>query len=243
EAHHSINVFKIPQGIDEIRANSENLTSNDIHNRGDNVEVFDEEIGYFEITGFANESADLTGLESQIDPILALISERKNSDILVKCVGHATTPGTEAFNETLGTERGVAVADYIFERTADMALDEFGTQVESVGEAGATEDVAFRRVDVHVIERAVYNVAAHEAGHWIGLGDEYEDIAEGRLTGDLPTHWDRVARQLGPDAADLLVSGFTDSIMSNTDNVLPGHYVTFIYGIEQATGVEWTIKE
>jgi hypothetical protein len=80
-------------------------------------------------------------------------------------------------------------------------------------------------------------VAAHEAGHMFGLGDEYTNPFGG--TGQAPGS--AVDGQLGP-AQNLpgSVSENNDSIMSVGNAVKPQHYATFLEALKHVTGMqEW----
>ncbi|HXO76519.1 MAG TPA: hypothetical protein VN824_14800, partial [Puia sp.] len=88
------------------------------------------------------------------------------------------------------------------------------------------------------------NVAAHEFGHMIGLGDEYVDEkpdvpgARAKFFGDKPTHYDPVKDLVGQDAADELKIQNTDNIMSRGNTVQRGHYVFFVAALDAMTRPE-----
>ena len=80
-------------------------------------------------------------------------------------------------------------------------------------------------------------VAAHEAGHMFGLGDEYTAPFSG-TGGDLgtPVDGDLGAQQGLPGA----VHENSDTIMSVGDAVRPQHYATFLEALKAVTAMpEW----
>jgi hypothetical protein len=90
------------------------------------------------------------------------------------------------------------------------------------------------------------NVAAHEAGHMFGLGDEYVDErppAGGvpKFAGDRPTHADDVGSLVDEGAAGELVVQNSGSMMSMGGDVKRGHYVYFVEAINQLTGKTWKV--
>jgi hypothetical protein len=124
----------------------------------------------------------------------------------------------------------------------------------SRGEIHATTDPNFRRVDIQVDSRirsnstTTQNVAAHEAGHMLGLGDEYiEEVPEEagatpRFVADKPTHYGAVETLLGTETADDLLVQNSGSIMSHGSEVKRGHYVSFLAAINRMTGKTWTVE-
>jgi hypothetical protein len=92
-----------------------------------------------------------------------------------------------------------------------------------------------------------HNVAAHEAGHMFGLGDEYveeappKDVAD-KFAGDKPRHYDDVENLMGTEAADELRISDSTSIMSQGGDVKRGHYVYFLEALNQLTGKRWSVE-
>ena len=82
------------------------------------------------------------------------------------------------------------------------------------------------------------DVAAHEAGHMLGLGDEYVDTDpdKRRFPGDEPSHYEDVQDDIGYNEADELLAINSDSIMSAGSTVRPGHYVYFLRVLREMTG-------
>jgi hypothetical protein len=78
-------------------------------------------------------------------------------------------------------------------------------------------------------------IAAHEAGHMFGLGDEYDSAFGGGATGTA------VDSTLGPNQGlPGAVTENTDSMMSLGNVVRPQHYATFLEGLKHVTGMqEW----
>jgi hypothetical protein len=81
--------------------------------------------------------------------------------------------------------------------------------------------------------------AVHEAGHMLGLGDEYIDTAVGHTAGKEASHSKLVEKQLGYK----VVYGDTESIMSGGEKVLEQHSVTFREALEAVSGItEWSLQ-
>jgi hypothetical protein len=75
--------------------------------------------------------------------------------------------------------------------------------------------------------------AVHEAGHMLGLGDEYSKACRGR-----PKHSHLAQGALGKGVP----CGNKGSIMSTGTRVKPEHGVTFWKALEKATGLKWGYK-
>jgi outer membrane protein OmpA-like peptidoglycan-associated protein len=161
--------------------------------------------------------------------------------------GRASRSGSRRHNEQLGMERAEAVKQAI--NTA-AGWGDIGT-TSSVGSENASTDQAFQRVDVVVNTSATrqvqQNVAAHEAGHMFGLGDEYIDEtpsggAVPKFLGDKPTHYGDVEALVGTDAANEGLVQNSASMMSTGGTVQKGHYVYFLQALNQMTGKNWTVE-
>ncbi|HVM00036.1 MAG TPA: hypothetical protein VM324_12155 [Egibacteraceae bacterium] len=167
-------------------------------------------------------------------------------DISVGVTGRATSPGSQRYNRDLGMRRASAVQDRLMDDLGLSMAIGIGT-----GETNASDDPKFRRVDVAATvgeEREVaQNVAAHEAGHMFGLGDEYVDErpptgAVPKFAGDEPTHAGDIRATLGDEAADALLVQNGPSIMSQGSEVRPGHYVPFLQALNRVTSKTWSLE-
>jgi hypothetical protein len=80
-------------------------------------------------------------------------------------------------------------------------------------------------------------IAAHEAGHMFGLGDEYTLP----ITGTGKARGTAIDANLGPDQGlPGAVAENSDSIMSVGNAVKPQHYATFLEALKHVTGMsEW----
>lgn len=162
--------------------------------------------------------------------------------------GRASSSGSRGFNKQLGLRRAETVKQRM---AADMGWSS-GMRVVSAGEEHATDDEAFQRVDISVRDKnrtnVTQNVAAHEAGHMFGLGDEYVEEAPGpdggvpKFFGDEPEHYGDVQTHLGTDTANELLVQDSGSMMSSGGQVKRGHYVYFLEAIKQMTGKNWTVE-
>jgi outer membrane protein OmpA-like peptidoglycan-associated protein len=160
--------------------------------------------------------------------------------------GRASSPGPIAHNQRLGMDRANAVSDRV--------MDDLGLSMaiaHSVGETHASADPSFQRVDASVAKgtgvEVHQNVAAHEAGHMFGLGDEYvEEVPPKDVTakfeGDRPSHDADVRTTMGDEAADELLVQNSGSMMSSGSEVKPGHYVYFLQALNSVTGHSWRVE-
>jgi outer membrane protein OmpA-like peptidoglycan-associated protein len=258
EAHNKVTAQKIPTGAPRFRSFVQGDTS--VLDRLDPTEAETNDVDerVWHIQPFDDNSADVAPVQGQLDdfvrefdalpPTGTPADEQAFSEqYVLRMVGRATSPGTRQHNRGLGQRRADAVDEYIFNHTSRTS---FTTRSTSEGETGTTTDVNFRGVDVYLTRRdgATQNVAAHEAGHMFGLGDEYEDTeatddaGRGRFTGDAPRHDADVQQALGPDAPPNLEVRNSESMMAVGSNVGPEHYTPFILQLESLTGLDWTIR-
>lgn len=254
-AHNKVTALKIPRGAPRFRSVVQGDTSTlDIRDPSETEEntvtkpEFVRQVAPFEL-GRAELTPELTGqLDAIIGELRTLQEPGKQQhglgeDLPTVFRGRASTPGTRTANKKLATERAKNAEAYV---EAKMGWASQG-QARGAGEENATDEARFQRVDVEVVNLAGgsapvrQNVAAHEAGHMFGLGDEYQDLEEHRLTGDRPSHFGDVESELGTDAANDLLAGDSGSIMSVGGRVEPGHYVPFLQALERSTGRQWTI--
>lgn len=164
----------------------------------------------------------------------------------LKLVGRASSQGNKEYNRKLSNRR----AESVLKALGPPARLCFST-TEAAGEEEATEGAEFRRVNVGVFlsnsakaKKANQNLAAHEFGHMIGLGDEYvEPIPEipntrKKFFGDNPTHYDAVKDLIDEEAANELLIQDSTNIMSKGNEVKRGHYVMFVAAIDFMTRPE-----
>ncbi|NJN87093.1 MAG: OmpA family protein [Leptolyngbyaceae cyanobacterium SL_7_1] len=160
--------------------------------------------------------------------------------------GRASSQGSKAYNKKLSERRMMAVGK-ILDALPGFCL----SFLVAAGEEEATEDAEFRRVSVGVFlensrqpKETTQNLAAHEFGHMIGLGDEYVETApkipgsSARFLGDKPSHYDAVKSLIDQAAADELIVQSSANIMSLGNEVKRGHYVFFVAAIDVMTRPE-----
>jgi outer membrane protein OmpA-like peptidoglycan-associated protein len=160
-------------------------------------------------------------------------------------VGRASSQGSADYNKKLSERRMKSV---LKELDAPGIGSSF---IDAEGEVEATESADFRRVNVGVFisndnkeTTTKQNMAAHEFGHMIGLGDEYiekkPDIPNTRVKffGDNPTHTDIVKEAVDEDAANELLIQNSKSIMSQGNEVKRGHYAFFVGALDVMTRPE-----
>ena len=91
---------------------------------------------------------------------------------------------------------------------------------------------------------ATQDVAAHEFGHMIGLGDEYVDTApkvpgaRAKFFGDKPTHFDLAKAAVDDAAANESIIQDSDNIMAKGNEVKREHYAFFAAAIDVMTRPE-----
>ena len=257
-AHNKVTALKIPRGAPRFRSFVKGDASTlDIRDPSETEEhevtkpEFVRQVAPFELGHADLTSGTTTGqLDTIIGELRTLQEPGKQQfglgeDLPTVFRGRASTPGTRRANQKLATERAKNAEAYV---VAQMGWAPQG-QARGAGEENATDEPRFQRVDVEVINLAGahapvrQNAAAHEAGHMFGLGDEYQDLKEHRLTGDKPSHYGDVEAELGTDAADDLLAGDSGSMMSVGGRVEPGHYVPFLRALETVTAKQWTIPK
>ena len=152
---------------------------------------------------------------------------------IIDLVGHASNPGADKYNQKLSENRAEAVKAHFVGGGAAAAHT---ITASGVGEAGATKDALWQRVDLTAaVDPAFVNkldTAGHEFGHMLGVGDEYG------TKGDKTSHWNLVKKAFGQQYADDValkdVPG-GGSIMRGGQEVRIYHYVTFWQALCEST--------
>jgi hypothetical protein len=180
--------------------------------------------------------------------------------------GEDTERGRER-NAELATQRAEAVANYLRTTVVEgRNLENVAWRIHSTtseGTAGASESDYWQRVDVVFAGGEGQNVAAHEFGHMIGLGDEYASTPERDALGNIVTdaEGDAVTRGLisgtGGDVGeatehdqlgrDMGVGGSVyendNSMMSLGSTIRPQHYATFMKALHEVTNItDWQLN-
>jgi len=256
-AHNKITALKVPAGLPRFRSfvqgDTSTLELRDVdEEETHNVQPVDR---IRQIQPFGFDSDEITPeLDAQIEEAAAMVRRRSgqpadasgplppeaNGTVFVR--GRSSTQGDESYNQRLGQRRASAVDERL-----KSLIPGLGTQILTGGEQDATEEERFQRVDLALdfdveLEEATQNVAAHEAGHMMGLDDEYIDAELHRLAGDLPEHLEDVGTLMGPEAADELRVQNSHSIMSVGGTVAKGHYVYFLQALNEMTDKRWKVE-
>lgn len=167
-------------------------------------------------------------------------------DVDVGFTGRASSKGSIAYNKELAQARAETVMDRVM---TDLGLSM--SHAGSVGEQHTTEDPKFQRVDGVATKggdvAVVQNVAAHEAGHMFGLGDEYIDEVPpkdvtSKFEADKARHDPDVRTAMGDEAADETLVADSGSMMSSGSEVKRGHYVYFLTALNSITGHTWKVE-
>ncbi len=169
-----------------------------------------------------------------------------NCKYTLEFTGRASSEGSAAYNKELSRKRIKSVEEELGSQDGRCFSIE-----NSIGERNAKAEAEYRRVTVAVFindavktNKTQQNVAAHEFGHMIGLGDEYiesKPATPGTLPkemGDQPTHYDVVKEGIDQAAADELLVQNSDSIMASGNTVKRGHYIAFVAALDAMTRPE-----
>ncbi len=192
--------------------------------------------------------ADLVEIETFLNDVPEAVRDG-DDPIFIEYTGRASSEGSRAYNRQLSERRLTTVQNHINARVTPLTA----VEIPSVqGEENTERDSKYRRVDVKIDlpttdepESTTQNTAAHEAGHMFGLGDEYieEERPDHRFEGDHQAFHNTVRDRIGEDAAEEMLVGNNESIMSHGMNVLRGHYIPFIAAILRITGNDnWNVE-
>lgn len=255
DVHTKITAQKVPADLprlrSEVKGDEATLDSRDPSEPDASGQVVEERPFIRQIGAFDLASSDLSPLLADqvrlIDLHLQLAKLRPDAmtrDWELHIIGVASSEGSEEYNRDLGQSRAQTVKDNI---SADISWIK-EVNVASNGELKTTTEERFRMVIV-TLQTAdstlmFQDTAAHEAGHMLGLGDEYteRDAPDRRFPGDEPWHHEDVEEEMDITAANDLLVNNSDSIMSAGNDVLPGHYVYFLKAIKELTGNnKWTV--
>jgi outer membrane protein OmpA-like peptidoglycan-associated protein len=265
-AHSTVVAYKMPPNTARLRSEVRGGAEARLESRDPSVEErhwtapsdFVRQIGPFEF----DQSSINPPVERGVQEMAAILRPHVDltqpddpfpPDSCLSLRGRASSEGSVAYNEELGRRRVIAVRDRLWAVLGVPRPRIWLFIGNEPGERNATTDPRYRRVDASFSRNCPpggevpQNVAAHEFGHLIGLGDEYIDErppagALPKFEGDRPTHYGDVEAALGTEAADELLVQNSGSIMSQGNTVQRGHYVYFLNAIRRMTGKSWTIE-
>ena len=147
-------------------------------------------------------------------------------------IGRASPEGNKWYNLELSKKRALAVRNRIEKdkpKAKEMRRILSGEGAEKTANEAIKEN--YRRVNVLVFPMTPFsklknkeqNIAAHEFGHMIGFGDEYDEKGdkkfEKKVEGDRPSHYEDVKSIMGQEAADELTMNQSSSIMSMGNDI------------------------
>lgn len=274
-AHTTITALKVPKKAprfrsfvrgDEATLDIRDMTVPEKHDAGDE-KAYIRQVGPF---GF-DKDVITSDLEGQIKTIAGEVRHWQSADptvskyfllsdkFVLEFTGRASSQGKKAYNKELGLKRAKVVEQKMADELGRSDVPKSHSRANTKGEEHTSGEEKFRRVDVYVwdVEKAFkdsdkveQNVAAHEAGHMFGLGDEYEEEkpsdkdVEPKFEGDKPSgHYEKVKKLMGTAAADELLVQDSASIMSLGSEVKMGHYVFFLERLNNMTGKKWKIEK
>jgi outer membrane protein OmpA-like peptidoglycan-associated protein len=223
---------------------------------------------------FANNSSALTSKSRDRLKrwIISFQAVKDTPGQQISITGHANTVGetSEAGrqrNVQLADERAQTVAAFLASEVVEGSpLRNAETRINSVvgtGAEGADETEDFRRADIVVGSGQGQNIAAHEFGHMLGLGDEYASTPKRDKDGNIvkDDKGNTVTRGLisgtGGDVGDKAdhdalsnKMGLGGSVIENNDNIMslgstirPQHYATFMSALHTVTSInEWRVR-
>ncbi|HEU4323854.1 MAG TPA: OmpA family protein [Roseiflexaceae bacterium] len=164
----------------------------------------------------------------------------------VELIGHASSSGSEAYNQKLAQRRIDTVRKFLDSVGFTGITDRLSESNQGEQDAEDTEE--WRRVDLIVGDGQGQLVMSHEFGHVFGLDDEYVSSDQnpggsisgsGSAVGAAVGH-DGMARSLGVTGGAIAENN--DGIMSLGNNVREQHYATFGWALQKVTGIdEWQI--
>lgn len=223
---------------------------------------------------FGNDSSELSAdAQDRLRKIIISFQAPTGSaGSTIDIIGHASTTGEDsevgrARNIQLAQERADVVDNFLRTTVVEgKNLANVNTRVQvvmSTGAVGSDESSFSRRTDIQFAEGQGQNIAAHEFGHMIGLGDEYastpqRDAAGNVVTdangdavtrgvisgtggdvGEATTH-DALARDMGLSTGAVFENN--DNIMSLGSTVRPQHYATFMQALRTVTSInDWQL--
>ena len=244
EEHMSMTVYKVPEafvggvgvvnsgtggvfGIGAARDNTMTLNSNDVDPRRDNLLDYDVEFN-------AEDSSVDDTLSGRIQKVAKTFKAGRSTCatcgaalsiagpvMTIRCQGDGDDPEHMARDRFDGIR--VALTAGGFTQTNERTTFEYageGTTCTLVADSGAAQVVA-----------------AHEAGHMFGLGDEYATGAGSMISGTgaaagVAAKHDQLSKDMGLDGA---VHENNDNIMSLGNVVQPQHYSTFLWALKELT--------
>lgn len=190
----------------------------------------------------------------------------------IEIVGRSSSTGERTErgrrrNQQLSEQRAAAVETFLKTQVVEgRRMENINWRVHSVtgeGATSATEDQEWCRADITVAGGQGQNIAAHEFGHMIGLGDEYASTPLRDATGAVVTDADgnAVTRGLisgtGGDVGDAAEHnalgeemGVGGAVYENNANmmslgstILPQHYATFMQALHDVSSdSDWQLR-
>jgi len=146
-----------------------------------------------------------------------------------------TNPDLATEKMDLARRRSEAVQSLLL----DGGIESERILVRNAGMDGAAPEPAWDRVDATISIRETQLPGLHEAGHMLGLGDEYPTTANPAGTAVTSGYQAMLDAHGGPT----LLRARNESAMSSGSTVQPWHYTPFIEALKQISNMtEWSIR-
>ena len=194
-----------------------------------------------------NDTLDSTGTDAAVDIGMLMIADPA---LQVTLVGRANSAPGDGISSV---DTGMTAADLAIEKMdlarrrteqASAVIQSGGISAERIfirnaGMGGAGPGDSWDRVDAKLSVRETQLPGLHEAGHMLGLGDEYGTTASPSGTAVLPGYQSMLDANGGPT----LARGRNESAMSVGSTVEPWHYTPFLEALKAIDGSnDWMIR-
>ncbi len=183
---------------------------------------------------FGTDSADVIADVAKLTDMGKALSMIRVPPLTINLTGRSSTSGADAHNLDLSRRRAEAVKNLLTSQGQFVHT----VNVVAKGEEGAGPEADWQRVDIEIpyVDNSfvnAYDIAGHETGHMLGLGDEYPGAG-------VAAQYQLTEEAFGKTLADTFLKreGSSSSIMSSGLDVRPYHYVTFWEALGEVTKPE-----
>jgi hypothetical protein len=245
--HMSLTTFKVPTGfaggVGVVNSgaggatnNTMTITSADVVPRTDNLLIWDVQFGARRVQlthGASDRVQSLAKTFKAGSPRCSscgrMVPELGGPVLTIECQGDSRLPERSAHARFVAIKNALVAGGFV--RADERVRERYagkGHVCKLRSESGVPQ-----------------TIAAHEAGHMLGLGDQYATGAGSMITGTgagagTASAHDQLAKDMGLEGA---IHENNDNIMSLGNVVRPEHYVTFFWALQQVTDIpEWELR-